>query len=470
MPIPATVLKVLDDWHIDYSLTDDEELFHLMQSNPPASYSARVANVIFLKDDLGKVQVVIPGNRILDLNQLSHQLGRHFTAVSADELERLRGKYGLDEFPALPQVTQLESLVDDNLLDQDELFIVSGGHEWLKIPMEQFRSLTSSSRIGNFTAPLLTDIHLNSEQQDIDDVHAAIRQFTPLRIRQRLSETLDLPPLPETARRIIELRVDPNADTMSLAEVVELDPGMSAQVVSWARSPYYGVRGEIKTVEEAVLRVLGFDLVINLALGLSLGRTLSVPKEGPHGYSPFWQQAVVTATLCSELVQLIPSRHRPSQGLAYLCGLLHNFGFLVLGHVFPPQFSLVNRHMEANPHINRFYIERHLLGMTREQISACLLQQWRMPEELVAAIRQQHNPDYDGPHAEYARLLYIASRSLRRHGFGDGPFEHIDDYLLDTMDLNAQAVDEVTTRVLSHVEDLGELVQMLNSRTLDAQK
>lgn len=464
MAIPATVQKVLDDWHVDYSLTNDEELYRLMQSNPPASYSAKVANVIFLKDDLGKVQVVIPGNRLLDLNQLAHQLGRQFTALSAEELEKLKAKHGINEFPALPQVTELESLVDDHLLNEDELYIVSGdSHEWLKIPMDDFRSLTTSSHIGAYTAPLLTDIHHNDQSQDLEDIHAAIRQFTPLRIKQRLSETLDLPPLPETARRIIELRVDPNADTTSLAQTVELDPGMSAQVVSWARSPYYGVRGEVKTVEDAVIRVLGFDLVINLALGLSLGRTLSVPKEGPHGYAPFWQQAVVTAALCGELVRQIPARKRPSQGLAYLCGLLHNFGFLILGHVFPPQFSLVNRHIEANPHVNRFYVERHLLGLTREQIASSLLQQWRMPEELVAAVRQQHNPLYEGSHSEYVRILHIATRSLRRHGFGDGPFEVPEDYLYDSLDLSREAVDEMTQNLLGRMDDLNELVQMLKN-------
>jgi len=467
MAIPASVLKVLDDWKISYSVPDDEDLFRLMQSNPPASYSARVANVIFLKDEIGKVQVVVPGNRILDLNQLAHQLGRQFTALSAEELTSLKNKHGLTEFPALPQVTQLESLVDSNLLNEEEVFVVTGdGHEWIKIPTEQFRHLISNSRTGNFTTPLLTDIHLNDSQQDLEDVHAAIRQFTPLRIKQRLAETLDLPPLPETARRVIELRVDPNADTVHLAEVVELDPGMAAQVVSWARSPYYGVRGEIKSIEDAVLRVLGFDLVINLALGLSLGRTLSVPKEGPHGYAPFWQQSVVTATLCAELIRIMPARYRPPHGLAYLCGLLHNFGFLILGHVFPPQFSLVNRHIEANPHINRFYIERHLLGMTREQISACLLQQWKMPEELVTAMRQQHNPEYEGEHCEFSRLLYIATRSLRRHGFGDGPYENPEAYVLDYLGLRPDAVDETTCRVLEKIDDLSGMVQMMKKHRI----
>ncbi|GGY49438.1 hypothetical protein GCM10011297_22880 [Bacterioplanes sanyensis] len=463
MAIPATVLKVLDDWHIQYTLTDDEELLRLMQSNTPASYSAQVANMVFLKDEHGQVQVVVPGNRMLDLNLLAHALGRQFVALSAAELEKLQRRLGLSELPALPQLTEIDSLVDTNLLEQDELYIVSGAeHQWLKVPMEQFRSLTASSHIGCYTAPLPLDVHHQDSHQDLNDVEAAIRQFTPLRIRQRLEETLDLPPLPETARRIIELRVDPNADSASLAQAVELDPGMSAQVVSWARSPYYGVRGEVKTVEEAVIRVLGFDLVINLALGLALGRSLTVPKEGPHGYAPFWQQAIVTATLCGELVKRMPSRRRPSHGLAYLCGLLHNFGFLVLGHVFPPQFSLVNRHIEANPHINRFYIERHLLGMTREQVSAGLMQQWRMPDELVSATRHQHNPFYDGEHREYAHLLYVASRSLRRHGFGDGPFERTEVHVLDELDLTAETVDEVTESVLGQLDELSTMAQMLN--------
>ena len=43
---------------------------------------------------------------------------------------------------------------------------------------------------------------------DREQVHFAIKRFTSLRIRQRLVDTLELPPLPETARRIIRLRTD----------------------------------------------------------------------------------------------------------------------------------------------------------------------------------------------------------------------------------------------------------------------
>lgn len=463
MTIPATVLKVLDDWQIDYQLTDDEDTFQLMQGNPLTDYSSKLARVIFLKDSIGQVQVVIPSNRILDLNRLSQQCGRQFNALTFDELTRLKSKFGIEDFPALPQVTQIDSLVDSNLLNEEQLFITSGdNHEWIKLPGEDFKSLTSSSTVGEFTVPLPAPCYQQSPTQDLDDVHAAIKQFTPLRIKQRLEETLDLPPLPETARKIIELRVDPNADTTELSKAVEMDPGMAAQVVSWARSPYYGVKGEIKSVEDAVIRVLGFDLVINLALGLALGRTLSVPKEGPNGYAPFWQQAVITAALMGELARLMPAKERPNAGTAYLCGLLHNFGYLILGHVFPPQFSLVNRHIEANAHINRSLIEKHIMGLSREQVSSLLMQQWRMPEDVVVALRSQHNPDYDGEFSTCANLLYVATRSLRSRGFGDGAWEEPHDEVFERLGITAEGVHGVTENLLEKADDLSELIKMLN--------
>lgn len=462
MTIPATVLKVLDDWKVDYQLTDEEDTFQLMQGDPMTRYSSKLARVIFLKDSIGKVQVVIPSNRILDISRLSQLCGRQFTALSLSELSQLKSQFGIEDFPALPQITQIDSLIDSQLLTEEQLFIASGiNHEWIKVPVQAFKSLTTSSTIGDFTVPLPIPSYLQGSDQDLDDTHTAISQFTPLRIKQRLSETLDLPPLPETARKIIELRVDPNADTTSLANVVEMDPGMAAQVVSWASSPYYGVRGEIKSVEDAVIRVLGFDLVINLALGLSLGRTLAVPKQGPSGYISFWRQAVVTAALMGELARLMPAKNRPNTGTAYLCGLLHNFGYLILGHVFQPQFSLINRHIEANPHINRSLIEKYLIGLNREQVSSLLMQQWRMPEEVVIALRNQHNPGYDDDLNTCANLLYIATRALRGAGFGDGAQEKPLKEVFDRLKIKPESVQNVTESLLEKSENLNELIAML---------
>ncbi|MGB1090779.1 MAG: HDOD domain-containing protein [Oceanobacter sp.] len=463
MPIPSSVQKVLDKWNVEFALTEAAALPPARLSNQGNNArSSAIVQVVFLQDSQGTVQVVVPTDRLVDLNLIAHQLGRRFKAVSPENLERIKVKLGLDDFPALPQLTNLDSLIDRSLLDRDDLFIQSGsGNHWLKIPKEQFRILTANSIVGRFSSPLQLNLLQQDFDQDLQDIHQAVRQFTPLRIQQRLAETLDLPPLPETARKIIDLKIDEYADTMALVEAIESDPSMSAQVISWARSSLYGSRPNINNVEDAVLRVMGFDLVMNLALGLALGQTVAVPKEGPRGYQSFWLQAVVGASLAGKVAPLCKGKNKVDSGHAYLCGLLHNFGYLILGHAFPPQFSLINRHVEANPHVNRMYVERHLLGVSREQVAACLMKNWLMPDQLVIALKHQHNPIYSGENSQYSQLLYVVTRSLRMQGFGDGPKEAIDPSVCEALKLDEQLLEDTTVDLLDKLNELQGMARMI---------
>mgnify|MGYP002129801392 CR=1 FL=1 len=277
------------------------------------------------------------------------------------------------------------------------------------------------------------------------------------RIQQRLEETIEIPPLPETAQKIIKLRVDPDATVDDITGVVETDPALAAQVVSWAASPYYASPGKIRSVEDAIVRVLGFDLVINLALGLALGKTLSLPKDQPQQATPYWQQAIYTAAIIEGLTRAMPRAQRPEAGLTYLAGLLHNFGYLVLAHIFPPHFSLICRHQEVNPHLGHSHIEQHLLGITREQIGSWLMRFWDMPEELAVALRFQEDPDYDGPLAVYANLLCLTLRLLRQRQIGSGPSQEIPDSLLARLQISRDKAEEALDKVLEAEAALREL-------------
>src|SRR5690606_23270226 len=117
----------------------------------------------------------------------------------------------------------------------------------------------------------------------------------------------------------------------------------------YARSPLFGYRGRVDSVADAVARVLGYDLVLDLALGLAALKPFSIPADGPLGLDAFWQQATLSAALARRLVRLLPAARRPAAGTLYLCGLLHNFGYLVLGQLFQPEYYLLNRMVAANP-------------------------------------------------------------------------------------------------------------------------
>lgn len=307
----------------------------------------------------------------------------------------------------------------------------------------------------------LQQIRPNLDRPDDDraEITQAVQSFTARRIQQRLEQTIEIPPLPHTAQRIIKLRVMPEATVDDITGVVETDPALAAQVISWAASPYYAAPGKIRSVEDAIVRVLGFDLVINLALGLALGKTLSLPKDHPQQATPYWHQAIYTAAVIEGLTRLIPRERRPEPGLSYLSGLLHNFGYLVLAHVFPPHFSLLCRHLEVNPHLHHSLVEHHLLGITREQIGAWLMRYWGMPVELANALRFQADPNYQGKDFAYANLVCLAVRLLRNRGIGEGPQEPIPQGLFERLEIRPDKAEEAVTRVLNAEAALRALAQ-----------
>lgn len=465
MSLPKRIQKVLDEWNVDYTVADKAPLMVTSTVYNMPGITNNTAQLTILEDEHGRIQVIYPASRILDLNKLTQVTSRQLKPTGKAQVNKIRQSLNLDAIPALPQVTGLDTYVDESLLKIDNIQMELSADQQLEIPKDDFQTLVSSAHVGDYCSDI-PDTHLPGEQwhkNDVAQINRAVESFTKLRISQRLEETLDMPPMPETAQKIIDLRMNPNAETEDLAKLVSNDPGLAAQVISWANSPYYGVQGSISNVEEAVGRVLGFDLVINLALGLSLGRTLEVPKTGPQGYTPFWQQSVYTAALMSELVRAMPVKNRPSQGMAYLCGLLHNFGFLILAHVFPPHFKLVNSHIDANPQINRYFIEQHLLSITREQISSNLFKQWALPEDVCTAIRYQNEPSYNGEHSQLSAMLFVASRMLSTENLNDAPLEPIPPELIASLQLDMSKAEEALEKVLDAKDDLQQMAHQLKA-------
>lgn len=218
-------------------------------------------------------------------------------------------KHELSRLPGLPPLTSSPCLYEERLLQQPRLLVESGQPGLLvEVAGADFKRLLSKASAGNFAVPL-SDIRPNLDRPHDDraEITQAVQSFTARRIQKRLEETIEIPPLPHTAQKIIKLRVNPEATVDDITGVVETDPALAAQVISWAASPYYAAPGRIRSVEDAIVRVLGFDLVINLALGLALGKTISLPNDKPQDATPYWQQAIYTAAVIEGLTRAIPA-------------------------------------------------------------------------------------------------------------------------------------------------------------------
>jgi HD-like signal output (HDOD) protein len=296
---------------------------------------------------------------------------------------------------------------------------------------------------------------------DRDEINSAVTKFTALRIRQRLEETLEVPPLPDTAQAIIRLRVDPDANIEKLSHIVERDPSLAAQVVSWASSSYYSAPGSIKSVQDAIVRVLGYDLVMNLALGLSLGKTLELPSNEDEGAAPYWSQAVYVAACVGALVSAIPREFRPGFGLSYLSGLLHNFGYLILAHSFKPHFEQTNEMIALNRHVEHQHVEKLVLGITRDQIASSLMHSWNMPGEVTMGIRYQSDPHYLGANSDQAHLIYLANHLLQEYGLLPKMNHRFDKTVYEHLNLKVDDIEPLMEQLRESKQELDMIANAL---------
>lgn len=463
MPVPMSVQTLLNKQNAHYQVADIPDT----EREPGNWHDQHLRNMsaaksIILQDSSGRVQVIHAADSLLDLQAVNRYLGRELHAASPDEVAKFCLSHNVHSIPALPKVAGLLTLVDRSLIERKELWVDCGDEtQLLRFSRDDFKSILEDAQICDIAIPLQA-LEQDPGGSDTDQILGAVRNFTQLRIKQRLEETLELPPLSTTAQRIIKLRVNPNADISDLAQIVETDPSLAAQVVSWAASPYYSAPGRIKSIQDAIVRVLGFDMVLNLALGLSLGKSLSIPQDGRHGATRYWRQSVYMAATIEGLVAAIPRDHRPSFGMAYLCGLLHNFGYLILAEVFPPYFERYCLMEDANPHASPQAIERHLLGVTRDQLASALMSLWAMPDEVVVGLRQQNNPEYAGEHHQYAKLVFIAQRLLRQRGLLPGASLSIPQHLYDDLHLDAAKVASTLTNILESSDDLHHIALSLS--------
>lgn len=285
----------------------------------------------------------------------------------------------------------------------------------------------------------------------------------PADMHQAISEVKALPAIPATANRIMQLASDPFADAQKLAEIIELDPLLAAQVIRWASSSLYGYRGKISSVQNAITQVLGFNFVLNLALGLATLAPLRTPVEGTIGIRSLWVQALASTRIMASICQKMPVENRPPSDQIFLAGLLHNIGYPLLSHQFPDKFGYLIKLIIANPTLNITTVENFAFGYDHSQLGAWLMQTWSMPKPIVDIVYHHHNPNYRGDNYLLNLLVFVNDCLLGKVGIGDainqecpdsvfqelGVSEEIYDALLDTLDQEIDGIKETVAVLLS---------------------
>jgi HD-like signal output (HDOD) protein len=227
-------------------------------------------------------------------------------------------------------------------------------------------------------------------------------------VRDDITKLHNLPPMPATASQLLAMAADADVDLGDLAATIERDPALTAKVLGVANSAYYSPRQPVVTVKHAIIQVLGLRMVCNLAFGIALNGAFSsaaCPRFDPTAY---WVTALGTAELASGLARAANVEDKPDPDVAYLAGLLHNLGELLLVHLRPTEMNRVLGEAIDQPERGVVSIEREHLGIDRWEAGALLARHWQLPAAVGDAIEAFGSDVAPGSKPPLVQLLAAA--------------------------------------------------------------
>jgi hypothetical protein len=134
-----------------------------------------------------------------------------------------------------------------------------------------------------------------------------------------------VPVLPALAARVIEITGDPEVSVARVSAVVSKDQVLAARVLQLANSVYSSPLQTISTVTDAVVR-LGTNSVRNVVVTVCLASRM----HDPAIYGSRGATLVDHALGAAYLARLAAERGRVNTDEAFLAGLLHDIGKLVI--------------------------------------------------------------------------------------------------------------------------------------------
>lgn len=204
------------------------------------------------------------------------------------------------------------------------------------------------------------------------------------RIELIVREVDRLGTLSPVATRLLEAASVDQIDVGELVRLLEMDPALSAMLLRLCATVDRGLGDRIKTVRHAV-SMLGLETVRSVVLGIEVLDVLRDEEEQrraseARGFDVpgFWMHAVAAAS-ASELIAQRARRASLHAGEAFLAGLLHGLGRLVLHLVLPQAYDRALQGAQQRRSTSAA-IERAVLGMDHHTAGRRLAERWGLPE------------------------------------------------------------------------------------------
>ncbi len=209
--------------------------------------------------------------------------------------------------------------------------------------------------------------------------------------------------LPEIYFRVRDVVDNPDSTMDELANVLKLDPAISARLLRIVNSPLYGFPKQIDTISRAV-NIVGMQAINDLVTATTVGRTFAGMPIQLMDVPKFWRKSVLCALLAGKIAK---SCEINDSERFFIEGLLRDIGHFVLYQTVPQraQSALIEAgYLETS----LAEVEQSNIGCDFAEVGAELIRSWGMPVQIEQAIRCQLSPNDAGEFIIHASIVHLA--------------------------------------------------------------
>jgi putative nucleotidyltransferase with HDIG domain len=224
-------------------------------------------------------------------------------------------------------------------------------------------------------------------------------------------EVLELPTLSTILNKVLKVAGNDRSSAADMAEVISKDQALTANILKIANSAYFGLSQEVTTVLQAIV-VLGFDAVRSIALSASVIDAFRGAGSRHFDRTRFWTHSLACAYLCKKIATMT---HRVDLETAFVSGLLHDLGKIVLDIHFPDSYArAMSRAAEGKSVVDA---EVEVLGFSHAEVVMWMAQRWKFPKPIIFSIANHHgHMANDERYDPLAAIVRVANRLCLQEG------------------------------------------------------
>ena len=265
--------------------------------------------------------------------------------------------------------------------------------------------------------------------------------MTSLKAEDIIQSVTKLKPMPSNVSHILREIEKQNVTIDSLAGMVGLDQVLTAQVLQISNSVSLGYSRTCSTPYEAImhigLRRLKSILMTSSATSM-MGRSLGGYRLGA---GELWQHSLAVAVASEWLAQVL---RYPDPEQAYVAGLLHDVGKLLLDQAVLSNYSKIAEYVEKYQ-MQLWQVEEKLLGIDHARVGGLIAEHWNFPVALADAIRHHHAPSFARANQKLPAIVNLANSFTEDYQLANSALLsfQVHPEALNILNLNPQGLEKI---------------------------